>query len=469
MKNEIFVSPRVSVKAVNKFFKTISSGIGEIHAVEIYQNDGLLMRISPAPYQPTDKREIYSLSKSFTSTAIGFLCDEKKLSEEDYIKDIFPDKLPEKVSENLEKMQIKHILSMNTGHDSCAMSEMVQSGDAARAFLAKEVKFEPGTHFVYNTGATCMLSCVTERITGMKLLDFLTWKLFMPLGISGVRWNSVPDGTNEGGCGIHVSCDDIAKLGLLYLHKGVWNGKRILSEKWVETATHQVSDNSGNGTPDWCAGYGYQFWMNSREGFRGDGAFGQLCIVLPERNMVVAVQAELGDMQAEIDAVMELVYHLYDNDEPEPLILPDYTPAESKQLLSGLEGKYYKLEKNPMGWSGVYFIYDSSEAAVSAVFSNGTDQYTVKAGSGRLIESYINVKNLTPKLLGLMSAEDVETNRLASSYRAEEGKLIINSRVLNTPHKMEITFISEADKLRIHVEGWGKIISSSTELAGTLC
>ena len=118
----------------------------------------MVVRIAPAPYRATDKREIYSLSKSFCSTAIGFLCDEGKLSVEDRIVDLFPDKLPETVSDNLRKMRLKHVLSMNTGHRSCVMNHMIHSDDAPKAFLAQEVAFEPGTHFAYNTGATCMLS-----------------------------------------------------------------------------------------------------------------------------------------------------------------------------------------------------------------------------------------------------------------------------------------------------------------------
>ena len=469
MKSDFYANPRVSKKALQTFFDKFQPEKNEIHTLQVWDHDSMVLRIAPAPYHADDKREIYSLSKSFCSTAIGFLCDEGKLSVEDRIVDLFPDKLPQTVSENLSKMRVKHVLSMNTGHTGCVMNKMIHSDDAPKAFLAQEVVYEPGTHFAYNTGATCLLSCIVEKLSGMKLLDFLTWKLFLPLGISDVRWNRVPSGQNEGGCGIHVSSDDIVKLGLLYLHGGVWNGKRLLSEKWVKEATSPISDNSCNGTPDWCAGYGYQFWCNYREGFRGDGAYGQLCVVLPERQIVIAVQTELGDMQAELDALMELMYHLYDEDETKELILPVYAPIGSARKTAGLEGNFFRLEENPMGWTGVYFVYDESAAEMRAVMSNGVDQYPIVAGNGHFAESMIVTPKLKPKLVDLMSTPDLERCRMAASYTAEEGKLTYAVRFLNCPHRSVFTFALEEDTLRIHFETWGKLDHNAVSMIGHKC
>ncbi|MBR5313521.1 MAG: serine hydrolase [Clostridia bacterium] len=468
-RSTVYTDPRVSKRALNEFFAKFQPERDEIHTLQIFHNDAMVVRIAPAPYSPTDKREIYSLSKSFCSTAIGFLVDEGKVSLDDRIVDLFPDKLPETVSENLAKMRVKHVLSMNTGHRSCVMYPMVRSDDAARAFLAQEVVYEPGTHFAYNTGATCLLSCIVERITGMKLVDFLTWKLFLPLGITDVRWNRVPDGTNEGGCGIHVCSDDIAKLGLLYLHKGVWNGRRLLSEAWVNAATSPVSDNSMNGTPDWCAGYGFQFWCNYREGFRGDGAFGQLCVVLPEHNMVFAIQTELGDMQREMDAVMELAEHLFDEDDSPALVLPVYAPIGSAQKTAGFEHTFWRLDENPMGWTGVYFVYDTAADEMQAVFSDGVDQYVLRAGNGHHTESMIVAQKVKPKLVDLMSTPDKERCRTAASYSAEDGKLTFKVRFLNCPHRMLYTITADGDTLNLHFENRGLLDREAVDLVGHKC
>ena len=451
-KRDLYIHPRVSKKALQKFFDAFRPEKNEIHTLQLYHRDALLLRIAPAPYSCDDKREIYSLSKSFCSTAIGFLCDDGKLSVEDRIVDLFPEKLPETVSDNLAAMRVRHVLSMNTGHAECVMPQMIRSDDAVGTFLAQPVPFQPGTHFAYNTGATCLLSCIVEKLSGMKLIDFLTWRLFLPLGITNVRWNQVPSGQNEGGVGIHVSSDDILKFGRLYLAGGLWNGKRLLSESWVKDATSFVSDNSFNGTDDWCAGYGYQFWVNAREGYRGDGAFGQLCFVLPERQMVFALQTELQDMQMEIDMLMELADHLFDEDEEQSLVLPAYLPTSSVQKLSGMENTFFRLEPNPMGWTGVYFLYDSEKNENQMILSDGTDQQVLSAGNGHFAENNLFLKKFKPKLVDLMSTPHTECCRFMASCQAETGKLTFFLRFRNCPHRMKLTVVEENGKLTLSID-----------------
>ncbi len=471
MNHDFYLNPRVSKGALQTFFDKFKPEQDEIHTLQIWHKDSLQVRIAPPPYSCEDKREIYSLSKSFCSTAIGFLVDDGRLSLDDRIVDLFPAQAPAEISENLGKMRVRHVLSMNTGHEACVMQHMIvmpdgKPVDGVQAFMAQPVVYEPGTHFAYNTGATCVLAHIVEKITGLKLVDFLTARLFLPLGISDIRWNRIPDGANEGGCGIHVNSDDIAKLGLLYAHKGVWNGQRLLSEEWVDLATSPVSDNSCNGTPDWCAGYGYQFWVNYREGFRGDGAFGQLCVVLPKHEMVFAVQTELGDMQKEMDALMELADHLFDSDPVKTLQLPVYMPAGSERKTSGLENAFWALDKNPMGWTGVYFLYDEYKEETTAVFSNGVDQYPLAAGNGHFAESLLLARKLKPKLVGLMSTPDTERCRISASVAADEGKLTFLLRFRNCPHRCILTAETDGEALRLHMESWGKQDPDAVNLVG---
>jgi hypothetical protein len=470
-RSDFYLAPSVSRTAVNGFFAAFRPFENEIHAIEIHRGGQLVLRIAPAPYSCTDKREIYSLSKSFCSTAVGFLVDEGLLSLDARIADLFPESVPEHPQENLLKMKVRHVMSMNSGHHGCAMPAMIRSDDEVRAFMEQPIPSEPGTHFAYNTGATLMLSHIVEKITGMKLLDYLSWKLFMPLGISDVRWNRTPDGANEGGCGIHVSVDDISKLGLLYLNRGVWNGKRLLSEAWVREASSPISDNSANGSPDWCAGYGFQFWVNAREGFRGDGAYGQLCVVLPERDAVVAVETELGDMQAEIDRITELMDALFEED-PTPdsaVVLPEYPPVGSARKTAGFEDRFIRLEENALGWTGCYFRYDPAADETRFTCSDGADQYTVAAGRGHWTESTIVSAKLKPKLVDLMSTPEKERCRVAASCRAEDGKLVFAVRFLNCPHRMEWTFERVGENgFTANFESWGKHDAGIFPLKGTV-
>lgn len=412
-----------------------------------------MVRIAVEPYKLTDKREIFSLSKSFTSTAIGMLFDEGKLTVEDRIIDIFPDKVPEAISENLAEMRIKNVLSMNTGHESCVMPLMYNSDDPVKAFLSVNVKYKPGTHFAYNTGATMLLSCIVEKLTGMSLLDYLTKKMFIDMEIYDIRWNPTDSGIKEGGCGIHVSCDDIAKFGLLYLNKGVWKGKRIISEEWIEMATRKVSENGDNGSSDWACGYGYQFWMMYRGGFRGDGACGQLCIVIPEKELVFAVQACLGDMQNEIDALLEFAEHMFDTDDNLELIIPSFKIQSSERKTTGFENIYYQLDKNAVGLTGAYLTYDGFKNSIGLHLSDGINQYTIAAGNGHYEESDFYAKMIQPKLTGLMSAKCEERIVISSSYMiTEEGYIDMILRFRLTPQDIHMIIKPDKDSIEFKFE-----------------
>ncbi|MBW7461807.1 serine hydrolase, partial [Paenibacillus sepulcri] len=152
--------------------------------------------------------------------------------------------------------------------------------------LAAPVEHEPGTHFVYNSGATYMLSAILQKVTGQTLLEYLQPRLIEPLGIKGAAWDVCPRGINVGGWGLNVTTEDIARFGQLYLQKGMWNGQRLLTEEWIAEATSSQISNGDGGVNDWAQGYGYQFWRCRHGVYRGDGAFGQFCIVMPEQDAV---------------------------------------------------------------------------------------------------------------------------------------------------------------------------------------
>ncbi|MBQ4606520.1 MAG: hypothetical protein IJB15_07420, partial [Clostridia bacterium] len=174
-------------------------------------------------------------------------------------------------------------------------------------------------------------------------------------------------------------------------------------------------------------------------------------------------------MQKEIDALMELADHLYDEDTTAELHLPLYAPIGSDRKTAGFENAFYRLEENPMGWTGVYFVYDPASLEMQAVFSNGVDQYPITAGNGHFAESTIYAKKLKPKLVDLMSTPDTERCRMAASYQAEDGKLTYAVRYLNCPHRNIFTFAAEGDTLHLRFESWGKLDKDAVELTGHLC
>ena len=444
-----FKTNDISPKAVNEFFAKQNQAGNEIHCIKIYKDGKIILDASQNPYDVKDKRELYSLSKTFTSTSIGIASDMGLLKVDEKIIDIFPDKCPENISENLAKMTVSHVLSMNTGHAACVMPKMYLADDSVKAFLEQPVEFEPGTHFTYNTGATCLLGAIIKKRSGLSLFDFAQKHLFDPLGIKNAYWNKVKDTTDEGGVGLHVSCDNVLKLGIMYLNNGVYDGKRVLSENWVKLASSSHSDNSTNGRPDWCAGYGYQIWMNDKGGYRADGAFGQLCLVLPQYNAVVAAFARCRDMQKEIDFVFDLLQSKDKSDEPLNALGFDTLGTSTEKI--PFEGKTALLCDNPIGFESVSVKTYGDELEIC--FNDGICEQILKAGNGEYVKSSYNAKYRKPKLCGMMRADFEEILDCAACYTVSDGVVEILVRFLNSPNIEVIKLYCENNKLNIDFLG----------------
>lgn len=286
------------------------------------------------PFQPESPHMLFSLSKSFTSTAIGIAQAEGLLNINDKVTSFFPDKIPDTPSINLNSMRVRDLLTMNTGHNEDATGKMTQDTISwIKGFFSLPVEHKPGTHFIYNSAATYMLSAIIQKVTGKKLIDYLTPRLFEPLGIKNPSWENSPEGINLGGWGLKVRTKDIASLGQLYLQKGLWQGKQIIPTDWVEDATKKQTSNGSNPESDWEQGYGYQFWLCRYGLYRGDGAFGQYCIVFPGQDAVLAITSGTADM----GAIMNLVWkHLLPG-------LKEKSLEENKKTLTALRNKLSSL------------------------------------------------------------------------------------------------------------------------------
>lgn len=299
----------VSAGGLLDFVNAIESQKLNVHSVMVLRHGQVVAEGWWAPYAPQLKHTLYSLSKSFTSSAVGMAVAEKRLTVEDKVVSFFPKDVPATISANLAAMRVKDLLTMSTGHDKDTTPALRGGTESnwIKAFLAQPVDHEPGTHFVYNSGATYMLSAIVQKLTDQPIVEYLKPRLFGPLGIEGEDWEVSPQDVNTGGWGLRLRTEDIAKFGQLYLQKGVWNGKRLLPEAWIQDATKFEVQSTGGKRPkeenDWLQGYGYQFWRCRNDAYRGDGAFGQYCIVLPKEDAVVAITSETSDMQAILDAV----------------------------------------------------------------------------------------------------------------------------------------------------------------------
>lgn len=272
-----------------------SGELGGLHSVMLVRRGKVVAEGWWRPYGAEVRHSLYSLTKSFTSTAVGMAVAEGRLSVEDRVVSIFPELCPTEVSDHLAAMRVKDLLTMCTGH--AVEPPAPREVDWVRAFLAAEVKHPPGTHFLYNTPASHVLSAIVQKLTGQTLKEYLTPRLLEPLGIEGAVWAESPGGASIGGYGLSVRTEDIAAFGQMYLQRGVWQGRRLVAAAWVEAATSkQVPNGDPASGSDWNQGYGYQFWRCRQDLYRGDGAFGQYCIVMPRYDAVLAITGGVGDM-----------------------------------------------------------------------------------------------------------------------------------------------------------------------------
>jgi CubicO group peptidase (beta-lactamase class C family) len=168
-----------------------------------------------------------------------------------------------------------------------------------------------------------MQSAIVQRVTGQTVLDYLKPRLFEPLGIDDPTWTTSPEGVSIGGYGLYLRTEDIAKFGQLYLQKGEWHGKQLIPAEWIQQATSKQVSNGSNPDSDWDQGYGFQFWRCRHDAYRGDGKDGQFCIVLPKQDAVIAITANAGNMQAELNVVWDKLLPAFGQgtlpDDPEAL------------------------------------------------------------------------------------------------------------------------------------------------------
>ena len=315
--------PRASIDeqlpsaAVDAFLRAVKAKNMDLHSMMVVRDGRVVCEKWFGGHAPDKNHVMWSVSKTWTATAVGFAVTEKKFSVDDKVISFFPDDLPAEISPNLAEMRVRDLLTMSVGHDkdptgSIRGADRNAEGSWEKAFLAVPVVHKPGTKFVYNSLATYMLASIVRKTTGENVLDYLKPRLLEPLGIVGAVWDCNPSGTNVGGWGLHVKTEDMAKLGLLLLQRGKWNGKQILPEAWVEEATTRKILQDPNVEPeksdsDWKQGYCYQIWRCRNDAFRADGKDGQFIVVLPKENAVVVLTANIGDMQAELNLVWEFL------------------------------------------------------------------------------------------------------------------------------------------------------------------
>lgn len=253
------------------------------------------------------RRNVYSASKSVTSAAVGIAVREGLLSLDEKLTGAFPKDLPPKPSENLKKATVRDLLTMCLGQEKGylmgADRPYYPDPDWVKTALAQPFVYEPGTHFVYNNAGPYLAGVLVQRRAGCDLVHYLMPRLFTPLGIQLPTWETDPLGNTFGAGGLFLTIDELHKFGLLCLQNGRWEGKQLIPAQWIAAATSKQVENDKD-----SYGYGYLFWGGAEGSFRADGKYGQLAILLRDKNAVVTIVAESRQTERLLQAVFDHIY-----------------------------------------------------------------------------------------------------------------------------------------------------------------
>ncbi|WP_195575166.1 serine hydrolase domain-containing protein [Paenibacillus sp. 1001270B_150601_E10] len=262
------------------------------------------------------RRPQHSISKSFTCMAVGLAIDEHKLSLDTTLGEVFPQyaHIANVASPALQpsRITVEHLLTMSSGHDSPPLwaeerAALVEK-DWVKYYMSLPLDRAPGTQFTYSSGDSFMLSALVQASVGCTIQDYLTPRLFDPLGIKHVDWDASPIGITLGCAGLRISNEELSRFGQMLLQQGMWQGQQLVPKEWIEHATSKHIANTGS--IDWSMGYGYQFWMCSHDAYRADGAHGQFCVILPAKEAVIAITSEEDRMQEILNVVWQEILPL---------------------------------------------------------------------------------------------------------------------------------------------------------------
>jgi len=370
----------VSSRAVLELLDRLEAQAVECHSLVVVRHGRVVVEGWWAPYTAARPHLLYSLTKSFTAVAVGLAVADGLLSLDDRVVDVLPDSVPPDASAQARRLTVHHLLSMTTGHrtDSLAEAWALEPRDLTKGFLRVPFTGPEGAAHGYDNATTYVLARMVERATGRGLPELLDERIFAPMGIDHAEWDRVASGAAFGFHGLHLTTEAVAAFGELLRCGGRWGDRQLVPQAWVEVATtahaptEQVDGWSEN--PDVLCGYGYQFWM-SQHGYRGEGSFGQHCLVVPSRDLVIVVTAALaGGGETLLGPLWECLL---------PGLDDDGSPADDARLAQRLRGLSLAPVAGSAGGEVVTARVDAS--AEGSALPDGTPVTVESDGDGWLL------------------------------------------------------------------------------------
>ncbi len=426
----------------------------QIHSFMLVRHGQVLCEGYYDPYTPDQLQTVFSLSKTFTSVAVGMAEGEGRIGLDEKIIDIFAEELTASgvtPGKELKSLTLRHLLRMSTGQPEEPSGEGCWE-DMRIAFLKQPFSEMPGEVFRYNTIATYMLSAALKK-KGIDLEDYLQEKLFDPMGISGTRWMRDPHDICTGGFGLSLVPEVIAKLGICLLNDGQWEGQQLIPRNYVAAATraqiYQAPDVLGYG--DWNAGYGYQMWMCVNGCFRGDGMYGQLCIMDRRTDTVLAMTALVYDMGNEMQVYYNNVLNAY---QPDPLPEDTAAMAELSARLATLRYERSLPEDDgspiPTAVLGRYENLPVGEIALALEGDTLTvtrQGVTMKAARGAWLRN-----DVPPMIDGLHFRDMTTISPVVMAWSVQDGALILRQFEIEGMEEVTLTFTPTDDGVNLRLQ-----------------
>ncbi|MFC6336650.1 serine hydrolase [Pseudomonas sp. CCM 7891] len=446
----------VDARGIVDFLAAVAEAGLELHSFMLYRQGAVVTEAFWQPYSARRKHVQHSATKSWTATAVGLLVDDGRLKLNDTVISFFPELCPVEVSANLAAMTVEDLLTMRTGHQrgiSGGAWRNLQSSWVA-AFLQEPVDEPPGKSFIYSSASSFMLSAIVTQVSGQTMHALLEERVLGFLGLDPLEWDLAPGGFNSGGNGLSCTTEDSLKFGVLHLNQGQWQGRQLLSPKWIGEATrNQVEDvwmgefdgkqylprskDAANEVPR--EGYGYQWWMTKHEGYYASGVFGQYCIVLPEQDTVIAFTCGLRLGERRLHAALwEHLFPALGRDATDPkacqaqldallegLRLPMLQGLKQSSSALALQGRF-AIEPNEDGVREIAFDFQADYCDFSLVDHRGS--HHLRIGLQQPIESSTS---LTGNYLHHQYQPE-QTPVIAHGCWAADGELLMDWRFVET-------------------------------------
>ena len=385
-------SAGVPSRAVTAFLKRLDDNELCMHGVMLFKNGKLLAEGYAPPYTADRKHRMYSISKSFTALGIGIMADEGKLTLDDRIVGHFPEYAPGPVHPFLAEATIRDMLTMRDCHNSTLRT--------IGEWFSTPPTHPAGTVFMYNTTCTNLLCAIIERISGGTLMEYLYPRMLEPIGFTpGCACIKGTWGYSWSGSGIICTPGDLAKVAMLCMNGGVWDGRRLISESFIKEAVSKQTDNYiANDDPEHQQGYGYQIWRTRFNGFGFFGMGTQLAVALPDKDLLLITT---GDTQGTTGGSASVLRSFWETVVPSVIdgVLPEDRSAQQEledalndvgllkmkgaaesPVVNNISGKTYRLFDNTNGWKTARFEFGGGGGAI--IYETGRGIKKIPFGFG---------------------------------------------------------------------------------------